>query len=85
MVTHMKTTIDIADALLLEAKQVAADRGQTLRELIEEGLRTTLNRMQEQTVPYQWKPLLTLEGGMTPEAQGRSMHDLILESYDDRP
>lgn len=84
MVTHMKTTIDIADALLLEAKQLAAQRGETLRELVEEGLRTVIGRMREPTVPYEWQPLLTLKGGMTPEAQGKSMHELILESYDDR-
>jgi hypothetical protein len=39
MVTHMKTTIDIADGLLSEAKQVAAAEGTTLRELVEDGLR----------------------------------------------
>lgn len=38
MVTHMKTTIDIADALLLEAKRLAAERGTTLRAVVEEGL-----------------------------------------------
>jgi hypothetical protein len=38
----MKTTIDIADALLLKAKQVAAQRRSTLRALIEEGLARVL-------------------------------------------
>jgi hypothetical protein len=40
----MKTTVEIADALLDEAKAYAADRGLTLRQLIEEGLRSTLQR-----------------------------------------
>jgi hypothetical protein len=35
----MKTTIDIADALLDEARKLAAREGTTLRALIEEGLR----------------------------------------------
>ena len=39
MVTHMKTTVDIADALLDEARRVADRRGITLRAVIEEGLR----------------------------------------------
>lgn len=43
MVTHMKTTIDIADSILLEAKRLAAKKGTTLRALVERGLRNVLN------------------------------------------
>jgi hypothetical protein len=35
----MKTTLDIADPLLREAKQLAAREGTTLRALVEQGLR----------------------------------------------
>lgn len=42
MVTHMKTTVEISDALLEAAKQIAATEGTTLRELIEAGLRQAL-------------------------------------------
>jgi len=38
----MKTTIDMPDALLEEAKRVASNEGTTLRALIEEGLRRAL-------------------------------------------
>ena len=44
MVTHMKTTVDIADDLLLRAKREAEASGMTLRSLIEEGLRVVLSR-----------------------------------------
>ncbi len=44
MVTHMKTTLDLADPLLEAAKGLAAREGTTLRALVEEGLRTVLAR-----------------------------------------
>lgn len=39
----MKTTVEISDALLDEAKRVAALESSTLRELIEEGLRRSID------------------------------------------
>jgi hypothetical protein len=40
---RVKTTVEISDALLQEAKRVASDESRTLRELIEEGLRRSLD------------------------------------------
>ena len=44
MGTHMKTTIEMADGLLADARRVAAEEGTTLRALLEEGLRASLQR-----------------------------------------
>jgi hypothetical protein len=39
----MKTTVDIADMLLQEAKLIAAREGTTLKTLVEEGLRHVID------------------------------------------
>jgi hypothetical protein len=40
---RMKTTVEIADALLADAKRTASEEGSTLRDLIEEGLRRSID------------------------------------------
>ncbi len=51
MGTHMKTTIEISDALFDTAKDVARSRQTTLRALIEEGLRRVLSEASNQPKP----------------------------------
>ena len=45
MVIGMKTTVELPDNLLIEAKQKAAELRRPLKSLIEEGLRTELRQL----------------------------------------
>jgi len=51
MGTHMKTTIDLSDALFAAAKNVAHERQTSLRALVEEGLRRVLSDSTPQDKP----------------------------------
>ena len=44
MLGHMRTTIDLPDALFVKAKRTARARGTTLRTLVIEGLRLVTQR-----------------------------------------
>jgi hypothetical protein len=65
MVAHMKTTIEIADALLAEARKVAARERTTVRSLVEEGLRRALEERRKAKKPFKLK-LVTSRGGLQP-------------------
>ena len=47
MGTHMKTTIEIPDPLLREAKKLARRQGRTLRQLVEVALRQVIREEQK--------------------------------------
>lgn len=78
MVTHMKTTIDIADVLLDEAKRRARREHRTLREFVEEGLRRVLAEPQEE--PFKLMPRPFKGDGLAPgvrEGDWETIRDLI--------
>ncbi len=81
MGTHMKTTVDIADAVLREAKATARRDGITVRALIEEGLRRVLEERAERSEFCLRRA--TFKGkGLQPEARDGSwerVRDLIYE------
>ena len=81
MVAHMKTTIEIADALLEDAKRVAAQEGITLRALVEDGLRKTLAE-RERRPPFKLKDGSVGGGGTQPGvdlSNWEHIRDLIYE------
>ena len=77
----MKTTIDIADSLLTEARLLAAQQETTVRALVEEGLRHVLEKRNRSGFALR---SVTFRGnGVRPEVREGSwerIRDLIYES-----
>jgi hypothetical protein len=67
MGTHMKTTIEIADALMAEARRLMVHEQRTLRSLIEEGLRLLLKeRRGGNRKVYTFQPVVFRGEGLQP-------------------
>jgi hypothetical protein len=79
----MKTTIEIADALLGEAKRLARARHMPLRELLERGLRLAL--VEEMPPPVAYQPVVFGGEGLSPEFAGRGWEALSSAIYEDHP
>ena len=63
---HAKTTIDIADGLLEEAKRTAERERSTLRALEEEGLRAVLARRRRSQIPFRLRDARFKGNGLRP-------------------
>jgi hypothetical protein len=77
----MKTTIDIADALLIRARQVAAAQGMTLRELVEDGLRRAIEERETRSTFRLRRATFRGNGLQTGVTEGswQQLRDLIYE------
>lgn len=69
MVTHMKTTIEIAEPLLVRAKARAREKQITLRSFIEESLAAALDQPQS---AVRVRPVTFNGKGLTREFEGAS-------------
>ena len=65
----MKTTIDISDGLLIEAKQVAAADQTTIKALVEAGLRQVLAKRRSEAAPFRLRPASFRGKGLRPGLQ----------------
>lgn len=81
MGSHMKTTIDIADALLETSKEVAAREHTTLRSLVEEGLRKTLEAHAMSQKKFTLRPIKFGRGGFQPEFREGDWDRIRDEAY----
>jgi len=82
MVTCMKTTVDLPDKLLIEAKKRAAEERRPLRSLLADGLRAELGRANARSRAVGRKRhvrWVTVEGGLPPVdiADREQMHDWL--------
>jgi hypothetical protein len=78
---HMKTTINIADPLLEQAKRLAARRGITLKALMEQGLRRVIAD-KKQDEAYRFVPVTFKGDGLQPGLEGKgwaAVRDIIYE------
>lgn len=79
----MKTTVDIANNLLAEARQLAAQEGKTIKALVEEGLRKVLAEHQQRG-GFKLRKATFAGKGLQPEAAGASWERLREMAYGGR-
>ncbi len=83
MVLCMKTTVEIVDSLLAEAKRVAAREETTVRALIEEGLRRVLENRRA-AEGFTLRKASFRGNGLRPEVQEGSwerIRDMIYDGH----
>lgn len=83
MLVHMRTSVDIPDPLLRQAKKAARERGTTLRQLVVEGLRSMVGRG-EPARRHRLKDLSFGEGGLVDGLSWSDAERLDTLVYGDR-
>lgn len=83
MSTHMKTTIELSDALLAEARKIAAREGVTMRTLIEQGLRHALAQ-RRQGGEFRLRKASFKGRGLNEAARGAGWDQLRERTYEGR-
>jgi Bacterial antitoxin of type II TA system, VapB len=84
MGAHMKTTIEIADALLIDAKRMAAREGVTVRALVEQGLRRVLEERRRSAPGFKLRKASFKGRGLQPGIDGHSFDRLRELAYEGR-
>ncbi len=79
----MKTTVEIPDALLAEARRIAQRDATTLRGLVEEGLRRVLGERAEQS-GFRLRKVSFGGQGLTDDLSGSSWEEIRRRAYEGR-
>ena len=80
----MKTTIEIADPVLKEARKLAVRDGTTLRALVEQGLRQVILERQRGKKPYKYRPVVFKGEGLQPEFKDATWDEIRDAIYEGR-
>jgi hypothetical protein len=72
---RMKTTLEISDPLLREARKVAARNNTTLRALVEQGLRLVVSE-KKKPKPFRLRDASVGGKGLHPDVAGKSWSDI---------
>lgn len=83
MVTHMKTTVEVPDELLLEVQQIARAEGTTLKSMLEEGLRAVIARHRSSHA-FRLRDASVGGRGLQPEFADASWERIRAASYGER-
>ena len=83
MVTHMMTTIDISTDLYNEVRRVAHEESTTVKALVEEGLRHTLEKHKRRG-PFTLRNAAFKGDGLQPEFSGASWDQIRNAAYEGR-
>jgi hypothetical protein len=79
----MKTTLDISDPLLRDARKIAAREGTTLRALVEQGLRQVVTQKKRRQA-FRLRKVTFRGRGLRPELRDASWEEIRNLSYGDR-
>jgi hypothetical protein len=79
----MKTTLEISDPLLREARRVAARRNPPLRALVEQGLRQVVAEKKKDQ-PFRLRDASVSGNGLHPDIVGKSWSEILDLVYEDR-
>jgi CRISPR/Cas system-associated protein Csm6 len=79
----MKTTIQIPDSLLEEARKLAAKEKTTLKELVEEGLRLILSKRKRRSA-FRLRKATFKGTGLQPHVAGASWEQIREKIYEGR-
>jgi hypothetical protein len=80
----MKTTLEVSDSLLQEARKLAARERTTLRALVEQGLRHVVRESRIKKQPFKLRDASFGGRGLRPELRNASWEQIRDLIYEDR-